>query len=161
MIYSSLTTCLKQNIFPLKFLIFLFSSRPGTRYFVNVLSQSVDPSRAVPHNHSYSPSEDISDPADQNFCDWINPRPCNWSYVTSYWAAFQHVGYVDVNGSSCANFWQGYSYGGPSGSAWQVNRSVELAFYSNGSLARLNHTEYRSWGITHSIDIASNHVYFN
>ena len=52
-----------------------------------------------------------------------------------------------------------YGYGGPIGDPWQVNRTVQLAFYPNGSLARLNHTEVHQWGITHSIDFAQGLAY--
>ena len=64
------------------------------------------------------------------------------------------MGRVSVEGQELQNFGQEYTYGADE---WQVNRSVELAFFPNGSIARLNHTEYRLWGITHSIDMA-NHV---
>ena len=56
-----------------------------------------------------------------------------------------------MDGQPCSNFGQAYSYGS---GMWAVDRMVELAFYANGSLARLGHTEYRSWGITHSVDLA-------
>ena len=41
----------------------------GTRRFINVLSQTMDPSKATPHNHTYLSSESITDPADQDFCE--------------------------------------------------------------------------------------------
>lgn len=131
--------------------ILLDGSASGTRNFINVLSQSMDPSKATPHNHTYPASEIISDPADQDFCDWINPRPCSWESVEAYWAAFTYVGEIDVRGQPCANFGQVYSYGS---GKWAVERAVELAFFRNGSLARLDHTEHRSWGVTHSVDLA-------
>ena len=134
--------------------VFLDGAANGTRNFINVLSQTADPSKATPHNHSYGPAAAITDPADQAFCNWINPRPCSWQTVLAYWDAFEYVGRVSVEGQELQNFGQEYTYGADE---WQVNRSVELAFFPNGSIARLNHTEYRLWGITHSIDMA-NHV---
>ena len=133
--------------------ILLDGTANGTRKFLNVLSQTMDPSKATPHNHTYPASESISDPADQDFCDWINPRPCSWESVEAYWAAFTYAGEIDVRGQPCANFGQAYNYGS---GMWAVHRAVELAFFRNGSLARLGHTEHRSWGITHSVDLAVN-----
>ena len=123
----------------------------GTRYFVNVLSEGGDPRKAAPHNHTYRADQPITDGADQDFCDWINPRPCSWATVEAYWSAFERVGAGVVHGEPCDDFGQSYSYGaGP----FAVNRTVRLCFYTNGSLARLNHTEHRSWGVTHSVDLA-------
>ena len=123
----------------------------GTRYFINVLAEGGDPSKAKPHNHTYPAGQRIIDPSDQDFCDWINPRPCSWDMVEAYWSAFERVGAGVVHGEPCNDFGQSYSYGsGP----FAVNRTVQLCFYKNGSLARLDHTEHRTWGITHSIDLS-------
>ena len=51
----------------------------GTRTFTNILNTSVQPPTA--HDSVYLANQTITNPLDNAFCNWINPRPCTWAQV--------------------------------------------------------------------------------
>ena len=142
--------------------------RTGERVFTNIRDSNSTARPATMHDAVYARGEPIGNPDDLAFCNFINPRPCDWQLVLEYWASFVYDGEIEVNGQTCNKFAQAYSYGGAadvagigagSSSGQRINRTVELAFYPNGTLARLNHTEHQPWGITHSVDLAQDISY--